>query len=112
MKYPGFHRIFLTKFSQEGGYHIRGPRHQNGTEKDPNFELANIIPLDGREYRRVITINDEFPGPVIRVTEGSVVKVRVQTKIYRAEIYGPPGHLLIPYWSKDRSRPIDPDGFS
>lgn len=66
---------------KEGGYHIRGPRHQNGTEKDPNLELANIIPLDGREYRRVITINDEFPGPVIRVTEGSVVKVVVYNRM-------------------------------
>ena len=30
----------------------------------------------------MITINDEFPGPVIRVTEGSVVKVRVKTESY------------------------------
>ena len=71
---------------KEGGYHIRGPRHQNGTAKDPNLELANIIPLDGREYRRVITINDEFPGPVIRVTEGSVVKVRVLNRNLRSTI--------------------------
>lgn len=29
----------------------------------------------------MITINDEFPGPVIRVTEGSVVKVRVKIEV-------------------------------
>ena len=62
---------------KDSPYHSEGPKYRNGTEKDPNKDLENIIPLDGRQYRRVITINGEFPGPVIRVKKGSVVKVVV-----------------------------------
>ena len=58
-----------------------GPKYPNGTEKDPNEDLENIIPLDGRQYRRVITINGEFPGPVIRIKKGSIVKVVVYNQM-------------------------------
>jgi len=34
--------------------------------------------LDGREYRRIITINGHFPGPVIRVLKHAIVKVHVK----------------------------------
>lgn len=30
---------------QDGGYHVNGPLYANGTEKDPNDDLKNIIPL-------------------------------------------------------------------
>lgn len=65
---------------KDGGYHVNGPVSVNGTEKDPNDDLQNIIPLDGREYRRVITINDDFPGPVIRAKKGAIIKGRREVK--------------------------------
>ena len=59
---------------KDDGYHVNGPAGFDGAEKDPNDDLQNIIPLDGREYRRVITINDDFPGPVIRAKKGAIIK--------------------------------------
>ena len=35
---------FIFKL-QDGGYHVNGPLFPNGTEKDPNDDLKNIIPL-------------------------------------------------------------------
>ncbi|CBY37241.1 unnamed protein product [Oikopleura dioica] len=37
--------------------------------------------LDGREERRIITINNHFPGPVIRVRKGAAVIVNVKNEM-------------------------------
>ena len=74
---------------KDGGYHVGGPLDVNGTEKDPNDDLQNIIPLDGREYRRVITINDEFPGPVIRAKKGAIIKGNLTGKLLNVSFIRP-----------------------
>ena len=49
--------------------------------KDPMTELENIMPVDGRGGRRVITINNQFSGPVIKVRKGAIVKVVVNNNL-------------------------------
>ena len=65
------------------GYHSPEypPLHEDMTVKDPMRELYNIMPVDGRSHRRVITINGEFIGPTIRVRQGAVVKVNVFNRL-------------------------------
>ena len=57
------------------------PTDQNGIPKNPIDELENIITADGTAGRRVITINDRFMGPTIKVREGAIVKVIVSNQL-------------------------------
>merc|ERR1712048_47236 len=65
------------------GYHSpdHPPLNEYGFEKEPEHELENIIPGDGRPNRLLITINGEFPGPTIKVRQGSIVKVVVDNQL-------------------------------
>ena len=57
------------------------PLDEDLSSKNPLSELENIMSVDGRPYRRVITINGAFVGQTIRVREGAVVKVNVYNRL-------------------------------
>ena len=57
------------------------PLDSDKNVKNPLKELRNILTLDGRASRRIITINGQFPGPTIKVQEGSVVKVTIKNEL-------------------------------
>ena len=59
----------------------KAPKGADGELKRPEDELRNIQMLDGREERRIITINNHFPGPVIRVRKGAAVIVNVRNEM-------------------------------
>ena len=65
------------------GYHsnFHWPMDRNGKPLDPLNDLENMIPIDGRGRRRVITINGKFTGPTLRVREGAVIKVKVKNDL-------------------------------
>lgn len=56
---------------------LEPPFDENMNPKDPMDDLENILAGDGREGRRVITINNQFPGPNLRARHGSIIKVKV-----------------------------------
>lgn len=64
-----------------GNRKSKAPKDAAGKFKKPEDELRNIQMLDGREYRRIITINNHFPGPVIRVRKGAAVIVNVRNEM-------------------------------
>ena len=56
---------------------------QDKADKFPEeISLENFYPVDGRHGRRIITINRQFPGPVIRVMRGSKVIVRIDSDFF------------------------------
>ena len=67
------------------GYHSNDhwPVDKFGEYLDPQNDLKNMIPIDGRGRRRVITINDKFTGPTLRVRAGAVIKVVVRNELVR-----------------------------
>ena len=66
-----------------GGYHTpeHPPHNEKGQVKMPIDDLEHVMSVDGRGGRRVITINDRFSGPVIKVRQGAVVKVIVHNNL-------------------------------
>ena len=53
------------------------PTAQDGQPIEIEDSFKNLTSVDGRPGRRIITINEEFPGPVIRVRHGSMVKITI-----------------------------------
>ena len=53
------------------------PTAPSGQPIEIEDSFKNLTSVDGRPGRRIITINGEFPGPVIRVRHGSMVKITI-----------------------------------
>ena len=53
------------------------PTGPSGQPIEIEDSFKNLTSVDGRPGRRIITINEEFPGPVIRVRHGSMVKITI-----------------------------------
>ena len=53
------------------------PTAPSGQPIEIEDSFKNLTSVDGRSGRRIITINGEFPGPVIRVRHGSMVKITI-----------------------------------
>jgi FtsP/CotA-like multicopper oxidase with cupredoxin domain len=39
------------------------------------------MPVDGRNNRRIITVNGQFPGPAIRVIKDAVIKIVLKNNL-------------------------------
>ena len=66
-----------TFVPQSNRFNRSFPLDETGQPVDIAHSLNNLTSVDGRDGRRIITINGEFPGPVIRVRQGATVKITV-----------------------------------
>ena len=76
--YPIVYDSNNKKFRPESNRFNRPqPTATDGQPIEIEDSLKNLTSVDGRPGRRIITINEEFPGPVIRVRHGSMVKITI-----------------------------------
>ena len=75
--YPIVYDSDDKKFRPESNRFNRPQPTTDGQPIKIEDSFKNLTSVDGRPGRRIITINEEFPGPVIRVRHGSMVKITI-----------------------------------